>query len=199
MKVINNLHIAKALSYSEYKNMIVDLFNNGKTTGEDQSQEMIDYTKMNIYRMNRLEKTVKLNQELINSVKNVKDKYYLVCLSEAWCGDAAQILPIIDKVCQLNTNIELKILLRDENPDIISDNLSNGSKSIPKLILLDKELNKLKNWGPRTKKLSNFVNEYKQKPNFNKSELIKEIQQWYNKDNTIEIQKELMEFIKSEN
>lgn len=195
MNVINQSNIDNSLTYSEYKKLILELFEKGKTTGSDQSAEMIDYTKMNIHRMNRLEKTVVLNDELIVVTKNVANKYYWVCLTEAWCGDAAQILPILDKISNLNPNIELRLLLRDENPDVINDNLTNGTKSIPKLIILDTEFNKLNTWGPRPDALSNFVNEYKAKPNFNKADMIKEIQIWYNKDNTQQIQNEMINLI----
>lgn len=195
MNVINQSHIDKSYTYSEYKKLIVDLFEQGKTSGEDQSQEMIDYTKMNIYRMNRLEKTVVLNENLIEAAKSISKKYYWVCLTEAWCGDAAQILPILDKLSQLNDNIDLKLLFRDENPEVINDNLTNGAKSIPKLIILDSNFNKLNTWGPRPDTLTEFVNDYKKKPNFQKSELIKEIQIWYNHDDTKEIQKELKDIL----
>lgn len=197
MNIINQSHIDNSLSYSEYKKLITELFEQGRTTGSDQSAEMIDYTKMNIHRMNRLEKTVVLNDELIESVKIINSKYYWVCLTEAWCGDAAQILPILDKISVINPNIELKLLLRDENPDVINDNLTNWAKSIPKLIILDTEFYKLNTWGPRPESLTNFVNEYKSKPNFNKADMIKEIQIWYNKDNTQEIQKEMINLIKA--
>ncbi len=197
MNVINQFHIDKSINYIEYKNLINELFNQGKTTGDDQSQEMIDYTKMNINRMNRLEKTVELNNELITEVNKIDSKYYWVCMTEAWCGDAAQILPIIDKVCLLNSNIDLKILLRDENPEVINDNLTNGSKSIPKLIILDNNLNKIISWGPRPQILNDFVSEYKKRPDFSKAEMIKEIQMWYNKDNTKSLQSDIVNLIKN--
>jgi len=197
MNVINQSHIDKSISYIEYKKFILELFNQGKTTGDDQSQEMIDYTKMNIHRMNRLEKTVVLENELISEISKIDSKYYWVCLTEAWCGDAAQILPIIDKVCQLNSNIDLKILLRDDNPEVINDNLTNGSKSIPKLIILDDNLNKMITWGPRPQILNDFVNEFKKRPDFSKGEMIKEIQMWYNKDNTKELQSDILNLIKN--
>ncbi len=193
MKIINQSHINKAINYDEYKNIVTNLVQRGKTSGDDQSPEMIEYSKMNYHRMNRLEKTTILNDNLIEAFKKISIKYYLVVLTEAWCGDAAQILPIFDKLSQINPNTELKILFRDENLEIIDDNLTNGTRSIPKLIVIDEDFNKITSWGPRPQVLNQLVAQMKKKPDFNKEEMIKEIQIWYNQDNTQELQKEFIE------
>lgn len=194
--VINQSHINQSLAYSEYKRILQQLHSEGKTSGDDQSKELIEYSNMNIHRMNRLEKTTVLKQDLLDVLKNITKSYHWVVLSEAWCGDAAQILPVISKITELNSHLELHILFRDENPEVISDNLTNGTKSIPKLIILDDNLNKILTWGPRPKSLMSFVEEYKKKPNFVKEEMINEIQLWYNKDNTNEIQNDFIEILK---
>ncbi len=194
-KIINQNHIDHSYTYTQYKEKIQELANQGKTSGSDQSPEMIEYSKMNIHRMNRLDKTTIINDRLIHLLKNIKNKYYWVVLAEAWCGDAAQVLPVINKIAIENSNIMLKILFRDENPEIINDNLTNGTKSIPKLIILDMQFNKIITWGPRPKQLTEFVNNYKKRTDFNKEEMIKEIQVWYNNDNTYEIQNDFYEIL----
>jgi len=147
--------------------------------------------------MNRLDKTINLNPELIGILNNIKNEYYWLVITEAWCGDAAQSIPIFNKITQYNPNIELRLILRDEEPELINNYLTNGTKSIPILICLDKfNLKEIFKWGPRPKELINFVNEFKKLPDFDKNELIKNIQIWYNKDNTQEIQKELTELLK---
>jgi tetratricopeptide (TPR) repeat protein len=190
-------YIEKSFSYNQYINLINDLLAQGKTTGPEQTPFLIEYTNMNLVRMNRLDKTINLNPELIGIINNIKNEYYWLVITEAWCGDAAQSIPIFNKITQYNPNIELRLILRDEEPELINNYLTNGTKSIPILICLDKfNLKEIFKWGPRPKELINFVNEFKKSPDFDKNELIKNIQIWYNKDNTQEIQKELTELLK---
>lgn len=190
-------YIEKSFSYNQYINLINDLLAQGKTTGSEQTPFLLEYTNMNLVRMNRLDKTINLNPELIDILNNIKSKYFWLVITEAWCGDAAQSIPIFNKITQYNSNIELRLILRDEEPELIENYLTNGTKSIPILICLDKyNLKEIFTWGPRPKELTNYVNEYKKIPNFDKNELIKNIQIWYNKDNTQEIQKELTELLK---
>lgn len=181
-------YIEKSFSYNQYISLINDLLAQGKTTGSEQTPFLLEYTNMNLVRMNRLDKTINLNPELIDILNNIKSKYFWLVITEAWCGDAAQSIPIFNKITQYNSNIELRLILRDEEPELIENYLTNGTKSIPILICLDKyNLKEIFTWGPRPKELTNYVNEYKKIPNFDKNELIKNIQIWYNKDNTQEI------------
>jgi len=190
-------YIEKSFSYNQYINLINDLLAQGKTTGPEQTPFLIEYTNMNLVRMNRLDKTINLNPELIGILNNIKNEYYWLVITEAWCGDAAQSIPIFNKITQYNPNIELRLILRDEEPELINNYLTNGTKSIPILICLDKfNLKEIFKWGPRPKELINFVNEFKKLPDFDKNDLIKNIQIWYNKDNTQEIQKEFAELLK---
>jgi len=190
-------YIEKSFSYNQYINLINDLLAQGKTTGPEQTPFLIEYTNMNLVRMHRLDKTINLNPELIDRLNNIKGEYYWLVITEAWCGDAAQSIPIFNKITQYNPNIELRLILRDQEPELINNYLTNGTKSIPILICLDKfNLKEIFKWGPRPKELTNYVNEFKKLPDFDKNELIKNIQIWYNKDNTQEIQKELTELLK---
>ena len=84
----------ESLSYSSYRALIDKLLSEGKTTGENQEQEMVEYTKLNIQRMNRNDKTAVIRKELKGLVKA---KQHWVLISEAWCGDAANTVPVIAK------------------------------------------------------------------------------------------------------
>ncbi len=191
-----DFYIAHSISYLDYINLIINLVNSGKTTGPDQSEFLVNYTKMNLTRMNRLDKTIILNKELINKFKNINNQYYWLVITEAWCGDAAQSIPVFNKMCEINQNINLRLVFRDEYPELIENYLTNGTKSIPILICLEKSsLKEIFKWGPRPSVLTNYVNEFKKQANFDKNELIKYIQIWYNKDNTQSIQNEFLNLI----
>jgi thiol-disulfide isomerase/thioredoxin len=149
--MINESRIEQGMTYAEYRTLLNALLNINQTTGKNHSPEMLKHAKMNIQRMNRLDKTVVLNENLVQSTAALKQKQKWVVLTEGWCGDAAQILPILNKIAESTDKIELVCLLRDENLDIMDLYLTNGGRAIPKLIIFDENLNELANWGPRPK------------------------------------------------
>jgi hypothetical protein len=148
MKFNISLNDRNTYTYKAYRTLTEELLKQGKTTGNNHSENMIHYTRMNVSRMKRWDKRAKINEELLAKVKALPAQKWLV-ISEAWCGDAAQNLPWIHKLAELNPGIELTIILRDENLDIMDQFLTNGGRSIPKLIALDAEQEVLFNWGPR--------------------------------------------------
>jgi hypothetical protein len=165
----------------------------GKTTGNINESSLIEYTKLNVQRMNRIDKTTVVNGEFKELIKN---KQHWVLITEGWCGDAANIVPVITKVSEQSDNVELHILLRDENPGVMNEYLTNGARSIPLLIVLDEYFNELFVWGPRPAELQKYVLDFKKQDGYDIEELKKNVQMWYFKDNTVSKQKEILELIK---
>jgi hypothetical protein len=182
-----------SLSYVSYRNLIDTLLSESKTTGKNNESSMIEYTKLNVHRMNRIDKTTVVNGEIKGLIKN---KQHWVLITEGWCGDAANIVPVIAKMSEQSDNVELHILLRDENPEIMDEYLTNGSRSIPLLIVLDEKFNELFVWGPRPAELQQYVMDFKKQAGFDIEDLKKNIQMWYFKDNTVSKQKEIIELLK---
>lgn len=191
--------IASALNYSEYREMINQLLTENKTTGINHSESYLDYTKMNVQRMNRWDKTARISPELENVVVSISSPQVWLVITEAWCGDAAQSVPFIAKVAQLNPMIELKFLLRDENPELMDAYLTEGARSIPILIGLSKDLNKeLFVWGPRPEFLQNRLKAYKLDPqNITPKEFADGAHLWYARDKNKTIAEELTPLIAS--
>lgn len=196
-KTLIEQHIQKGLSYQEYSSLIEKLLSQNKTTGSNQSNKMIEYTQLNQQRSKRIEKTIHLDEELSAALQEIRQPWYWVVLTEAWCGDAAQNIPIIAKMAEANPHIKIKLLLRDENPEVMQAYLTNGSKSIPKLICLKSDnLQELGTWGPRPKPAQEMVRLYKENPTVIYSDFVKELQLWYAKDKGKTIQSEFKELIK---
>lgn len=193
--------IAKALfkgkSYLEYRKLLNDLLLENKSTAPVQSENLTHYSVLNEARMSRLDKTITLNNENTFRIKKLKKDYFWLVISEGWCGDAAQILPVFQKI-ELNSNkkIELKIVLRDENEELMNLFLIQKTKSIPILIVIDKETGLiLDHWGPRPQGAKKMVEVYKK--NFGTfDEVAKtELQLWYLKDKGISTQNEIIEMM----
>jgi len=188
----------KSYSYKEYIDMTEKLLSEGKTTGPDQSSEMIEYTKLNLVRMNRIEKTKGINEQLINSLSSLDKELIWLVISEPWCGDAANIVPVLAYIADINEKINFRIILRDENPEIMDRYLTNGGRAIPKLIIFDSISGKeLAVWGPRPATLQKEINRIKSTPGYSIDELKKTIQLWYAENKTKDIQSEILGLIKN--
>lgn len=194
--VITEPKLRTALSYEEYRELINDLLEHGKTTGPNQSEMMTEYTKMNVQRMRRLDKTTELNNSLQQKLQSVEQEWIWVVLTEAWCGDAAQNVPIINKMAKHSINIHLKLLLRDENLEIMDQYLTDGGRSIPKLICLDREtLNELGTWGPRPGDFQQKAMQWKNDPEISKEEWVEKLHTLYAKDKSQTIQSDFEQLI----
>lgn len=182
--------LTKATSYQEYRILVQNLVAEGKSTGELQTEALSNYSMLNDKRMKRLDKTTKLSEETIAEVKAYNGNVTWLVLTESWCGDAAQTMPVINKIAALNDNISLKVVLRDENEALMNEFLTNGGKSIPKLIAIDNTSgNVIGDWGPRPSKATKLVNDYKAEHGKLTPEFKQDLQVWYNKDkgqNTVE-------------
>src|SRR5699024_4699032 len=123
--------IENAMDYEAYREMIDDLLAEGKTTGDNHDDEMIEYTRMNVQRMKRLDKQVELTDDLKDVLQENDRELIWLVLTEAWCGDAAQNIPVLAKMAQESDKITLKLVLRDEHPDIMDQYLTNGDVQFP--------------------------------------------------------------------
>ncbi|MBE0423135.1 MAG: thioredoxin family protein [Lutibacter sp.] len=183
------------ISYPAYRNLIKNLISEGKSTGIEQSEDRLTFSILNDKRMDRLDKTIEISPETQNSLENLNKGFTFLVIAEGWCGDAAQILPIINKVSEASDKIDFKIVLRDENEDLMNQYLTNGSKSIPKVLILDRENNVLDSWGPRPSVASKMVVDYKAQNGSIDEEFKKNLQIWYNKDKGNNTQNELLSLL----
>lgn len=188
--------IEKSYSYAEYRTLVTYLLKEGKSTGDEQSESLTKYSELNEVRMNRLEKTIQITEEVAHSLKNLKANYIWIVISEGWCGDAAQLLPIIYKMAELSKKIDLRIVLRDENEKLMNQFLTNGGKAIPKLLILDAEtFTVLSDWGPRPEGAKNLILDYKAQHGVVDEIAKTELQKWYLHDKGISTQKEIMALV----
>lgn len=189
--------INEAFTYRQYRELINKLLERGRTTGDSQSEEIIDYTRMNVQRMSRLDDQIKLNESLKQELKELNTEWIWLVLTEGWCGDAAQNIPAINKMAEASENIELKLILRDENPAIMDEYLTDGSRSIPKLICLDAEtLEEIGTWGPRPQSIQKKAMEWKEDPEISMEEWAEKLHKWYAGNKTQEQQEEFEKLIK---
>lgn len=152
------------------------------------------YTLANFKRSEKIKTKVELNKKLYNELNEGIDRWTWILLTEPWCGDASFIQPVLEAIC-LAGGIDLKIALRDKNEALMDAYLTNGGKSIPKLIVLDENLKEIFNWGPRPLALQSEI-ENLLKIGGNTDDKLKLAHQWYNKFGNEAVQQELLHLIK---
>ncbi|WP_152287729.1 thioredoxin family protein [Flavicella marina] len=186
-------------SYKAYTEEVISLFDKGLVSGDVQSEALLQTTEMNLHRMKRHDAKTKLSDEIIALDATLKRKLSWYVLIEGWCADGSQNLPIIAKMADAFSNIELKIMFRDENPEIMNQYLTNGGKAVPKLICFDSETNEeLGTWGPRPMAIQEKVVAYKEThPEMDKNDFAANLHKWYAKDKSKSIQSEFVELIKN--
>ena len=181
-----------AISYSSYRTLVSDLIASGKSSGPIQSEDLLNYSKLNDRRMTRLDKTIQLSHETLLALKKNDKPITWLVLTEGWCGDAAQALPVINKIANESDLITLKIIFRDEHEQLMSQFLTNGGKSIPKLLVLNSQNKVLNTWGPRPNTATKMVQDYKNKYGQLDAAFKQQLQVWYNKDKGVNIQEDML-------
>jgi len=187
--------IKKSYSYNSYRALIDNLLLEGKVTGPEQSEDLTHYTTLNVHRMNRVDKTSSISEELMADLAQIKTPQTWLVISEGWCGDAAQIVPFFHVIEKQFSSINVKIVLRDENLELMDQFLTNGGRAIPKLLILDQASNQLlAHWGPRPAEAQALINGLKS-ANANMDEIKEKLHLWYAKNKGKALQEELVEML----
>jgi hypothetical protein len=185
-----------SMTYKEYRILVSDHVQKRTSTGANQSKDLTQYTLLNDSRLRRLDKTSKVQADIFEKFENFGGNQTWLVITESWCGDAAQSLPIMNKLTEITEGISLKIVLRDEHPELMNAFLTNGSQSIPKIIVLDNEAHQLLGeWGPRPSIATEMVNSFKEKNGSLTSEFKQDLQVWYNKDKGENIAQDLVKLL----
>jgi len=175
--------LKKSISYSDYRALVSKLVEQNSTTGNEKTEALVNYTKLNNRRMRRWDRTLKISDKNKSQIENYKKKITWLVITESWCGDAAHVIPVINKAAELNNNINYRIVLRDENDALMNQFLTNGGKAIAKLIMIDNDTNNVVNtFGPRPTLATELVNTYKAEHGQLTPEFKEDLQRWYNKD-----------------
>lgn len=190
------LSLPNSYSYEEYRELVSRLATEKATTGPEQKESLIEYTMLNNKRMARWDKTLKISPEDEESIKGLNTKVLWLALTESWCGDASPALPVMHKMASLTDNLDFKIVLRDEHPDLMNHFLTRGAMSIPKLISLEISSGKIiGTWGPRPSMATKLANDYKKEHGLLTPEFKQELQIWYNKDKGQNILQDLIQLL----
>jgi len=190
----NQVFINGSLTYSQYRQDINDALK--QPPKDEAAQKMRPYIENNVVLMDKYDSSYKVTDTFKDTVKAAPATIWLV-LTEGWCGDAAFNVPMFAAIEKaVPEKVQLRIFLRDSNPQLMDEHLTDGGRSIPKLIVLSQDLQELGNWGPRPAGLQILMKDWKGE-GLGLKEIIPKVHQWYDADATHSLQEELMLLVKS--
>lgn len=183
-------YFEKGVTYQEYMAAFETAVAEKRTSGPIQTPEYAHYTELNLHRMKRLYKHTDFLPEFLRMLEGLDKKLNIICITEFWCGDAAQCVPPLQLASEKTDKLQIRYLFRDENLPLIDQYLSNGGRGIPKYILLDAATGaEVSHWGPRPHGAQEVMVRLKAE-NATKEVAVEEIQRWYNNDKSVSLQKE---------
>lgn len=137
-------------------------------------------------------RTARIPDWAIGSLAELGERFRVVVLAEDWCGDATNTVPVLAKWAELTPGVELRILRRDEHPEVMNRYLTGGTRSIPVAIVLTEAMDEIGWWGPRPAELQAWVNEQRLAGR-TKLDFYPEVRRWYAKDKGETTLRELFE------
>jgi len=161
---------------------------------DEEDRRLHASTALNLKRSERIEKTYTVSPELKALMESISEPRVWMTMTEPWCGDSAQTLPYIAKIAACSPLVTLKILYRDENPDIMDRYLTNGTRSIPKLVVFDSSGKELFRWGPRPGPARELIRELKSL-GMEKEKMYEKLHLWYGRDKGTTLEKEFIELL----
>jgi Thioredoxin len=207
MQNIDIQQLGNTITYADYLQKVAELIAEGKisTSETKTTPALVDYTQQNMERMTRLNATAELSDDTLSVLSKIQEPTTWLNITEGWCGDASQVVPVIEKCALANPHITHRLVFRDDNLTLMDAFLTDGGRSIPKIIVLDASGRVLGSWGPRPQILQLIVNEQRVKMEaMDKEErkvyfeIVKnELHAWYDNNKTEAIQEEFSTFLTS--
>jgi len=154
------------------------------------------FATINLQRASRISRSYVPGEEITALVTGSSGNQLWGVLSEVWCGDSVQVIPYLSRIASLRHGIAFRILLRDENPDIMDLYLTEGKRCIPKLIVWDGDGKQLFTWGARPAGAQAVVEEALA-AKLPKDQRLEKLHLWYGRDRGRSIERELAALLRS--
>lgn len=167
-----------ALLFEDYMKVAQERAQNNPKK-DDEYQE---YYELGLQRLNRTLKSFKIDEEQTGKLKATGFQGKILIISEPWCGDASATVPAVSRFFTA-AGIEVKIFLRDNDLSLIDRFQTNGTQSIPKILLLNEDLSVKADWGPRPKFGNELLKKFKENPETYPREVFyNDLQVYYSKN-----------------
>ena len=203
MNILPQRYVDQSMTYAQYLQRMLTVVEEGSANTLGYNPGMLQFTQLNNSRMRRLDKKANLTEATLMRLQSIDRQVLLLTLTEGWCGDAAQILPVLENMATANSVLSTGYLLRDEHPDLMDGFLTNGARAIPVTVFVELPTRKiLGHWGPRPRQLQEMVMDAKRSREAIQDPSEKAavyanfqitMQKWYNADKGQSTQRELLD------
>ena len=185
----------KGISFEQFNTQAdVSLIDIDESPMNDTDRKKLGFTQLNQRRTSRIFKSYKINDKIKNVISSIHEQQTWMILTEDWCGDSAQTVPYLYKISKLNDLIDLRILYRDDNLDIMDKYLTNGGRAIPKLVAFDKDMNELFQWGPRPEEAKILVAQWRAEGD-TKDQFNEKLHLWYGRNRGKAVEEDLLKLL----
>lgn len=186
--------VQESFTWEDYLSLCENLVAENKSTGPIQTVEHAHYSSLNLSRMKRVFKTFHVNNETAIQFSETPRQLWLL-ITESWCGDAAQIVPVLARLAALSPTIQFRIIIRDEHPEIMDAFLTNGGRAIPIVIGINPDTFEVNwHWGSRPKGAIDVVTRCKNE-GLEKEQIALALQEWYNQDRGVGVSEEIASLV----
>lgn len=198
IKMKENILLVKfevGLTYNDFWNQFELKLNSQKSGNlSEEEKNQANQLKLNFQRSSRINRTYEISENLKNVLDKLEITQNWILITEDWCGDSAQNVPYIAKIANYSSKINLRILARDQNLDLMDKYLTNGARAIPKLIAFDEQENEFFQWGARPKEAQDLVTQLKNEGK-SKTEFLEALHLWYGKNRGKNLETEFLEIL----
>lgn len=181
-------------SYEEYREYWTTQREQPLDDADAEDRRMHHYLNYNWDRQATVHDAYVPSDELRRAVNAIEEPQLWMVLTEAWCGDSAFLLPVIAEAASLSDDVTLRILLRDDNLDVMDQYLTDGSRSIPKLVAFSEGGDELFTWGPRPAEAAQRFAELREQYD-DKKKAIADLLEYYKEGGWREADTELAEML----
>ncbi|WP_018675120.1 thioredoxin family protein [Riemerella columbina] len=181
----------ESISFETYLKEVEQTIQTPKT---DEEKEKQPFYELAMQRMQRVLKTFKVDEATAEALAAKDFKGKILVISEGWCGDASQIVPVVAQLFEGKN--EVQIFYRDKDTALIDAFLTNGSRSIPKVLILNEDYEVVQDWGPRPQHGLALFQKFKDNPEaYPKEQFYNDIQVYYAKNKGKDIVAELLNLL----
>ncbi len=147
----------------------------------EKEKRYLDYTRLNLQRIRKWQKIYQPSDEARRVFRAIPGELLFLVISEDWCGDAAQVLPCLQKLVSENPRLHLRLLDRDSHPNIMDLFLTNGKRSIPVIIGVRPEGTVVFRWGARPHPAETLYQEARSQQ-LPQQDVLHRLHAWYARD-----------------
>ena len=195
-KFFEDRRIHNGLDHEQYLEAMAEQAASPADALDEEAAQKLAFTRLNLHRSRRIDRTYKMAPELAELVGRINRPQLWMVLTEPWCGDSAQCLPHIAVMARANPNITLRMILRDENLDIMDEFLTDGKRSIPQLVAFDEDGEVCLQWGPRPAAAQKVFDQAKAE-GLAKPDLLEKLHLFYGRDRGQALEREFIALLES--